>query len=243
MKRCPLVLVGAGGFARETVEVVAAINAHEQVWDLRGFVDDDPAMHGRQVCGLPVLGPIESVVDSDVTITVCVGSPKNFTSRARIVARLDLHPERYASLVHPSAVIPASVQVGNGSVVHAMTVCTGWARIGAHVAVMPAVVITHDDLVEDFVTLAAGVRIAGNVTVETGAYLGSGSLIREDLTIGAWSLIGMGSVVTKSVPTGEVWFGSPAIYSRSSAQNLEFAISSIHRDLPHLDPPETHSEQ
>lgn len=222
MTRRPLVLVGAGGFARETVEVVAAINAVDPKWDLLGFVDDNPSLQGTRVCGLPILGPSEWVVDEDVEVAVCVGSPINFTSRPRLVARLGLEPERYATLIHPTAVIPSSVGVGRGTVIHALAVATGWASIGNHVAVMPTAVFTHDDLIGDFATVAAGVRVAGAVTVETGAYLGSGSMIREHRTIGVWSLIGMGSVVTRSVPPGEVWAGVPAVFMRSSGQDINF---------------------
>lgn len=223
MRSRPLVIVGAGGFARETAELVSAINAVERRWALRGFIDDDPGLHGTRVCGLPVLGPTDAIEDRDA-VTVCVGNPRNFTSRARIVDRLDLPAERYATLIHPTAVLPGSVRVGEGTVIHALTVATGWSTIGAHVAIMPATVITHDDVIGDFATVAAGVRLAGGVTVETGAYLGSGSLVREDVTIGAWSLVGMGSVVTRSVPPGEVWAGVPATYRRSSGQHIDFPV-------------------
>lgn len=219
----PLVIVGAGGFARETVELVAAINAQQPQWELRGFVDDNPALHHSRLAGLPVLGPLEEI-DHDDSVAICVGNPRHFTGRARLVNRLGLPDDRYATLIHPTAVLPGSVSIGHGTVIHAMTVATGWSTIGSHVAVMPATVITHDDVVADFATIAAGVRLAGGVSVETGAYLGAGALIREDVTIGAWSLVGMGSVVTRSIPPGEVWAGVPATYRRSSDQIIDFPI-------------------
>ena len=93
---------------------------------------------------------------------------------------------------------------------HAGTVLTADVKLGAHVAVMPAVVLTHDDVAGDGVTFGAGALIAGGVTLERGVYVGSGALIREGLTIGAGAVIGMGSVVTRPVPAGEVWMGVPA---------------------------------
>jgi len=218
MSSTPLVLAGAGGFARETVGLVEAINEREPTWDLLGFVDDNPALHGGSVDGTPVLGPMEWVRGRDVRVAVCTGSPANYTSRARIVQRLGLPGEHYATLIHPAAVIARSVSIGPGSVIHALTVATGHSTIGSHVAVMPSVVITHDDVIVDFATIAAGVLLAGNVHVGTGAYLGSGSRVREERTIGAWSLIGMGSVVTRDIPPGEVWAGSPARFLRASHQ-------------------------
>jgi sugar O-acyltransferase (sialic acid O-acetyltransferase NeuD family) len=218
MSAQPLVLVGAGGFARETAELVAAINDRSPTWDLLGYLDDDVSKHGQLVDGLPVLGGSEWLLEHDVATAVCVGNPGNYTPRARIVQRLRLPAERYATLVHPTAVVPRSVAIGPGSVVHALCVATGHSTIGAHVAVMPATVVTHDDVIDDFVTIGAGVRFAGSVHVCTGAYIGSGAMIREGRTIGEWSLVGMGSVVVHDVPAGEVWAGVPASYRRDANQ-------------------------
>jgi acetyltransferase-like isoleucine patch superfamily enzyme len=99
----------------------------------------------------------------------------------------------------------------------AQSVLTAGVLVGAHVAVMPRVVLTHDDEVEDFATLASGVVLGGGVRVGRGAYVGAGAVVREQVTIGAGSLIGMGSVVLRDVPPGEVWVGNPARRLRSLA--------------------------
>jgi sugar O-acyltransferase (sialic acid O-acetyltransferase NeuD family) len=218
----PLVLVGPGGFGRETAEVVRAINAdHEQRtgaprWELLGFLDDDPARWGTAVAGVTVLGGLDVLAtQAQARVVVCTGHPGNFTSKRRIVERLELPPERYATLVHPAAVLAPSCSVGEGTVVLAGVVGTTDVHIGAHVGLMPQVVLTHDDRLEDFVTVGAGARLAGTVHVQQGAYLGSGCLIREGRTIGPWALVGMGAVVTRDVPGGEVWAGVPARFARA----------------------------
>lgn len=204
-------LVGAGGFGRETAEAVYAINEVQPTWDLLGFVDDSPELSGERVDGLPVLGPV-SVLGSmpDASVVVCTGHPGNYFSRKAIVRRLGLPAERFPTLVHPAAAVPASATVGPGSVVLATAVFTSAVRVGAHVAVMPAAVLTHDDVVGDFATFGSGARLAGRARVGEGAYIGSGALIREGCTIGDWALVGMGAVVTSDVPPGEVWVGVPA---------------------------------
>ncbi len=210
-----LVLVGAGGFARETAEVVRAVNARQPTWDLLGYVDDDPRLAGKAVDGVPVIGPIATVADlPDVQVVVCTGQPGNYFSRRRIVEALALPPERYATVVHPAAVLAGSTTLGPGTVIHALTVTTACVSIGAHVAVMPGVILTHDDVVHDYATLGAGVRLAGGVTVGEGAYLGSGCLVRENRKVGPWALVGMGAVATADVPAYEVWAGVPARFLR-----------------------------
>lgn len=203
----PLLIVGAGGFARES----AAAAAICPEWTVLGFCDDDPARHGTAVDGLPVLGPAEFVHDHpSAAVLLCTGSPRNFASRAALASRLELPPERYGRLVHPAAVVAPGTVLGPGTVLLAGVVVTSPQRIGAHVAMMPQVVLTHDDRVDDYVTLAARVALGGGVVVEPGAYLGAGSLVREGLTIGAGALVGMGSVVLTDVPPGEIWAGNPA---------------------------------
>ncbi|GGS39662.1 NeuD/PglB/VioB family sugar acetyltransferase [Streptomyces griseoviridis] len=203
----PLVLVGAGGFARETARAAAAAGG----FDLLGHLDDDPALHGTEADGLPVLGGCDLVHDlPGARVVVCVGNPRDYASRARLVRRLGLPEERYATVAHPTAALSATSAVGPGSVLLAHCALTAAVRVGAHVAVMPGTVLTHDDVVEDFATLAAGVRLGGGVRLARGAYLGTGALVREGTTVGAWSLVGMGATVLTDVPPGEVWVGSPA---------------------------------
>jgi len=207
-----LVIVGAGGFARETAAAVAAVNdAEPGSWKLLGFLDDDPALVGTLRAGLPILGPTSELrAWPSAQVVVCVGNPRNYAARESLVDRLALPVDRYATVVHPTVSIGEGSAVGPGSVLLAHVALTAGVRVGTHVAVMPQAVLTHDDVVADFATIASGVRLGGGVTIDRGAYLGAGALVRESLTVGAWSMVGMGSVVLTDVPAGEVWAGSPA---------------------------------
>jgi sugar O-acyltransferase (sialic acid O-acetyltransferase NeuD family) len=213
-----LVIAGAGGFAREAAAAVRAGSGYR----LLGLLDDDPSLHGVERSGAPVLGSLELVHDlPDAAVAVCVGSPRDYGVRARIVRRLGLPRERYATIVHPSTDIGAGCSVGPGSVLLAQVVLTADVTVGAHVAVMPQTVLTHDDRVDDYVTIASGVRLGGGVRLECGAYVGAGALVRESLTVGAGSLVGMASVVLCDIPPGEVWAGSPARFLRTASNTPE----------------------
>jgi sugar O-acyltransferase (sialic acid O-acetyltransferase NeuD family) len=199
-----LLLVGAGGLARETL--VAARD-----WQVVGFVDDNPSLHGRIIDGVPVLGPLSMVSEyPDAQVVICSANSRNRSSRKRIAERLALPAERYATIVHPAASIAPGTTIGAGSIVLAFVAVTAPQEIGEHVVIMPHVTITHDDSIASYVTFAARVALAGGVTVGEAAYLGSGALVREGLSIGAGALVGMGSVVLEDVPPFEVWAGVPA---------------------------------
>ncbi len=197
-----LLIVGAGGFGREAAEAVAAVNDDKPTYELLGFLDDNPDAAGTEVDGLPVLGPIASVADHPAAlVVVSTGHPGFYFSRKRIVERLGLPADRYATIIHPLASIGRSVEVGGGTVLLAGAVATAGVRIGAHV---------DDDVVGDYATFGSGARLAGRVTVGEGAYIGSGALIRESLSVGPWALVGLGSVVLEDIPAAEVWVGAPA---------------------------------
>ncbi|HUK71776.1 MAG TPA: NeuD/PglB/VioB family sugar acetyltransferase [Streptosporangiaceae bacterium] len=221
-----LLLMGVGGFGRETAQAVHALNESGGAWRLLGYVDDDPRRHGTIVAGAAVLGGRDVLRRrSEASVVVCAGRPSDYVSRMRIVSELGLPTERYATIVHPSAAVSASSSLGPGCVLLAHVVLTAAVRVGAHVAIMPHVTLTHDDVIGDFATIASGARLGGEVRVERAAYLGAGAAIGENRTIGAFALVGMGSVVTRDIPPCEIWAGVPARRLRAA---------DIPHDLPRM---------
>lgn len=220
-----LLIAGAGGFARETAAAVYAINEQRPTWHLLGLLDDNAALHGQRRSGLNILGGLEVArAHPEAAVVVCVGNPRNYTARKQVVERLALPQERYATIVHPSVEAGAGCTFGPGSVLLAQVALTADVSVGAHVAVMPQTVLTHDDVVHDYATIASGVRLGGSVSVAQGAYIGAGALIRESVRIGAWAQVGLGSVVLRDVPPGEVWVGNPARYLREAP--VEMSLTS-----------------
>lgn len=211
MTQRDLLIIGAGGLAREVAEAVYAAGAAGQNAALRGFLDDDDRLWGTSIAGVPIVGPPELAHQNrDASVIVCVGRPDAYESRRDIVRRLGLQRDQFATVIHPAAAVGSSCRIGNGSVVLADSVLTADVRVGDHVVVMPHVVLTHDVRVNDFATLASGARVGGGAQLGEGVYVGSGACLREKICIGDWSMIGMGSVVLGDVPDRRVWFGNPA---------------------------------
>jgi sugar O-acyltransferase (sialic acid O-acetyltransferase NeuD family) len=201
-----LLLVAAGGLARETAQAAAAGGV-----DVLGYLDDDPAMVGVELDGAPVLGSSVSVGRyAEASLVLCAGRGAVREQLARRLAEHGAGDERYARVVHPSVQLAATCEVATGSILLAGVVLTASVRVGRHVVVMPHVTLTHDDVVADYATLCAGVQLGGAVSIGRGAYLGMGAVVREGVSVGEGAVVGMGSVLTRDVPPGQTWWGVPA---------------------------------
>ncbi len=199
-----ILLIGASGLAREVIALLGDSRTQRVV----AVLDDDANAQGATCGAIPIIGGLIEVNRyPHARVLVCVGSGR---ARERIVARLGLAPERYATILDPSVRNPAGCPVGAGSIILANATITADAAVGRHVVLMPAVTVTHGDRLDDFATLAAGVSLGGNVSVGKGAYLGMNSSVKPGLVVGDYSTLGMGAVLLRSLPPGETWAGVPA---------------------------------
>ncbi len=197
-----VLLVGASGLARE---VIAAGMA-----GVVGILDDDRSLVGTRVGGVPVLGTVDAAAERSEHLLVCIGDG---AARRAVVGRLrdaGVGEDRFARFIAPSVRVGDSSSVGAGSILLDGVVVTADARIGRHVVIMPACVITHDDVIEDCATLASGVVLGGGVRVGEAAYLGMHVGVRQRGVVGADAVVGMGAVVLDEVPAAQTWAGVPA---------------------------------
>jgi sugar O-acyltransferase (sialic acid O-acetyltransferase NeuD family) len=202
-----LVLVGDSGLAREVLATERLLGRYTTV----AMLDDDPKRWGRTVDGAEVIGPVELAAEPSVgDVLICIGAG---ASRRVVVERLSamcVTGDRYATVVHPSVVLPPTCEVGYGSVLLAGVVLTADVRVENHVVVMPNVTLTHDNVLRDYATVCAGVALGGNVTIGEAAYVGMKASVRQGAHVGADSTLGMGGVLLEDLPAGQTWVGVPA---------------------------------
>jgi sugar O-acyltransferase (sialic acid O-acetyltransferase NeuD family) len=213
----PLVIVGAGGFGRECLDVVEAMNTESPAWDFLGFVADgghDADQLTRR--GAPFLGGVELLEDlaawdaptrKAVRYVIGIGSG---AARRSIDQRLTGWGREPAVLVHPSATRGADTQIGPGSVVTAGVRITTHVTVGRHVHLNLNATVGHDCSIGDYVTVNPGANLSGNVTVEAGATLSTNAVVVPGVRIGADATIGAGAVVLRDAPAGETLAGVPA---------------------------------
>jgi sugar O-acyltransferase (sialic acid O-acetyltransferase NeuD family) len=209
-----LIIIGAGGFGRETVDVVEAINAAAAApsWHLLGLVDDaltDSNSQRLHVRGLRHLGSLEDLLalEARPRYVVGIGSP---SVRRRIVERLDTEGFSAATLIHPQATVGSEVTIGSGSVVCAGARVTTNIQVGRHVHLNPNVTVGHDTVLGDFVSMNPASSVSGDCVLQDEVLIGVGAVVLNQLTVGRGAVVGAAACVVRNVVTGSTVKGVPA---------------------------------
>jgi len=101
-RKTRLLIYGAGGHG--SVVLDAALRSTD--FDVIGLIDDDPALLGKEILGVEVLGGIEILKKdgplSDAAVVVAIGDAKR---RKEVVGRVERLGLGFVAVIHPSAVI------------------------------------------------------------------------------------------------------------------------------------------
>ena len=201
-----LIIIGAGGFGREVSWLVKRINEVCPQWNLLGFLDDNQIIQSKNIDKYNVIGKVDDIVNyPDAYVVCCVADA---SVRKMLVERVKSNP--FATLVDPSAIVSAEVEIGDGSVICAGVVITVDISIGKHNIIDVNSTVGHDAVLEDFVTLYPSVNVSGNTLIKSGVELGTGTQVLQGLSIGKNAIVGAGAVVIRDLPDNCTAVGVPA---------------------------------
>lgn len=200
-----LVVFGCGGHAKVVIEAVLAHDPQRRIH----IVDDDPEAVGRTVLGIPVSGGRHWLASNAAGGSVALGIGGN-RARLEVLDWLLSQEREIETVIHPSAVVGASVEVGAGTFLSAGAIAIAEARIGRGAIINTGASVDHDCLIGDGAHIGPGVRLCGNVQVGARSLIGVGSAVRPGVTIGADVVVGAGSAVVGDLADGGTYCGCPA---------------------------------
>jgi sugar O-acyltransferase (sialic acid O-acetyltransferase NeuD family) len=196
----PVVILGGGGHARVVIDTLRCAGMA-----IAGVIDPKAEVAARLPGGIAWLGSdLSDIRPGEVDLALGIGSldvgAKN--PRPRVFAEAKAAGFEVLSLRHPSAIIAADAEIGEGSQVMAGAIVQPGVRIGVNCIVNTGSGIDHDCRIGDHVHIAPGVTLSGTVEVGDGCHLGSGAIVIQNIRIGAEAMIAAGAVVTQNVAPG-----------------------------------------
>ena len=193
-----LTIIGASGHGRVVADI-ARLNGYDEI----EFLDDNANLDH---CGkYPVVGNTAQASEINNDIIVGIG---NAPVRKRFMEQLA--DKRFATLIHPDAVIAEDVVIGKGTVIMAGAVINPGASIGKGVIINTCSSVDHDCNVSDYVHVAVGAHLCGTVNVGKMTWIGAGATVSNNVNICGNCIIGAGAVVIKDIEKKGTYIGVPA---------------------------------
>lgn len=199
-----VVVVGAGGLAREIASWI------EDQWPdgenrVKGFLTPDP---GRAIGTFEavMLGDDEYEPQPDDVFVIGVG---DVDLRRTLSERWADRGVPFLNLVHPTAIVSPSAQLGRGVVVCPYSTITSDARIGDFSLINIYASVAHDAVVGPHCILAPYATLNGGAVLEEDVFLATRATVAPARRVGATSRVAANSAVLKDVPPRSLVVGVP----------------------------------
>ncbi|MBC1551376.1 hypothetical protein HB901_01525 [Listeria booriae] len=196
-----LIIIGDGGHSKMVQNIVRESGTYQltEVWDDK--YSEPVARDGVVYSSLD--GQLQGLtqMDADATFFVAIGDND---IRKKIARTLALAGKKFAVIIHPTAFVEATVEIGEGSLVMAGSIIQANTVLGKHVIVNSGATVEHDISVGNFVHFAPGSVVTGGCTVADNVLVGAGSVVVPNISIGANVVVGAGSTLTRNIESNTV---------------------------------------
>ena len=208
-----LVILGGRGIGMIAASVANDLGNYK----ILGFLNDVVKVGSKvgKFSGYQVIGTSNDVSkyldDEDVYFFIGYIGMKNEKEIFEKILSLNIPRNRFATLIHPTAIIPKGFcSIGEGVLLAPLSQLSPDTTVDDNCILLPNSFLGHDSVMKRFAHLTTNSVVGGNVSVGKAAHIGSNATIREDIEIGDFSLVGSGSVVLNDVPPNSIVVGNPA---------------------------------
>jgi len=202
-----VIIIGAGGHSAEITDYITHYNnsvATELCFDVVGYIDDNKENYDSYSFVSPYLGTIQDhEVSEEAEYIMGIA---NIQFRRTIVENLLQKGAKFATLIHPSAIVSPSAIVGEGCVVAHNASIGPKAIIGNFNMLNSRCTIGHDSTIGNFNFIGPQVVLSGFTKVGNNNMFGVNSATIPTIEIGDNNTIAAGMIITKTVKDNETHF-------------------------------------
>ena len=203
-----LLIVGAGGLGRETYQWVSDQEKVEKRWDVIGFLDDDPTALDNYTLSAKIIGTVKDYEPKEGDEVICaIGDTEVIADICPILVDKGAI---FATVIHPTALLADTCQIGKGVIVGPYAIISTDAKIADFVVVNSYVSVGHDVTVEKGCVISGFSDLMGFTALEEGVFLGSGARLLPSVRVAKNARVGAGSIVLRNVKANTTVFGNPA---------------------------------
>ncbi len=201
-----IILVGAGGFGRE------ALHWARDAWPstacrVAGFLSADPRPFEGRDCPLPILAdPASFQPEPGDGLLLAIGIPG---VRRSVTEDLLSRGARFLTLIHPTAIVAPTADIGSGSIVCPHAIVSDSARLGRFTLLNYKSSVAHDATTGDYAVLSPYATMAGNAMLGNDVFLGLHASVGPCVRIGAGSKVVANSCALTNVPDDAIVHGVP----------------------------------
>lgn len=203
-----LVIIGAGGMGRTVYSMAVTSIGYNEIFDIKGFIDDNPhALDGFEGYP-PYLDRIDSYQIEQNDVFVC--SIGDVQTKYKICSALKLRGAVFQTLINSTAIVNQNAVIGEGTIVAEFAIVGNDARIGENCLVQSYAIVAHDCIIGDYVRIDTHCTCVGGTVVRDRATLHTSAVISHFVTVEENAIVGGASFVIRNVKKGTTVCGNPA---------------------------------
>ena len=198
-----ILIVGGGVACAQILDVLTRLPGQRAV----AIVDDNAALHGKSILGVPVVGDIgqaKTLLAEERFDAAIISIGTNVEIRASIYERLSGDGIPFTNVIDPDAKILSNVSLGVGNAIMPFVQVAAATRVGDNNFLSAYVNLEHHNVLGSHCTFGPGVMTSGQVTIGSRVKFGIGVFVEPQISIGSRSLIASGVVLTRSVPDDSI---------------------------------------
>jgi sugar O-acyltransferase (sialic acid O-acetyltransferase NeuD family) len=203
-----LVIIGAGGYGREVLNLAIHCNEINNNLNIKGFIDDNISALDNFQGYPPILSSIKDYKIENDDVFVCgIG---NIQLKKELCSHILQLGGNFITLIHPSSRINQNSKIGNGVLVFMNSNISNDCIIDDFVTIQGYVGLGHDTIIGKWSHINTYTFTGGAVIIGDEVLLNTRSTILPKVKICSNAVVGACSLVVSNIKEPITVFGIPA---------------------------------